>query len=106
MRSPSHSFQLLEKRIDKFTETTSEQLLITNPESQTYVREELQKLNEKWRHFKDQVKNKRKSLDQATEFFEKVEKVSSPKIKSYKFKIEKKLFMCLFIILTDRRRIP
>ncbi|XP_049314958.1 titin homolog isoform X14 [Bactrocera dorsalis] len=71
------TIELLEKRIDKFTETTSEQLLITNPESQTYVREELQKLNEKWRHFKDQVKNKRKSLDQATEFFEKVEKIDA-----------------------------
>ncbi|XP_049314953.1 uncharacterized protein LOC105226995 isoform X9 [Bactrocera dorsalis] len=73
----SKPLKLLEKRIDKFTETTSEQLLITNPESQTYVREELQKLNEKWRHFKDQVKNKRKSLDQATEFFEKVEKIDA-----------------------------
>ncbi|XP_018789904.1 PREDICTED: titin homolog isoform X6 [Bactrocera latifrons] len=71
------TIELLEKRIDKFTETTSEQLLITNPESQTYVREELQKLNDKWRHFKDQVKSKRKSLDQATEFFEKVEKIDA-----------------------------
>ncbi|XP_020714421.1 titin homolog isoform X4 [Ceratitis capitata] len=71
------TIELLEKRIDKFTESTTEQLLITNPESQAYVREELQKLNEKWRHFKEQVTNKRKSLDQATEFFEKVEKIDA-----------------------------
>ncbi|CAD7002826.1 unnamed protein product, partial [Ceratitis capitata] len=73
----SQPIELLEKRIDKFTESTTEQLLITNPESQAYVREELQKLNEKWRHFKEQVTNKRKSLDQATEFFEKVEKIDA-----------------------------
>ena len=67
--------QLLEKRIEKFTETSTQQLLITNPESESYVREELRKLNDKWQQFKDQVKSKRKSLDQATEFFEIIEKV-------------------------------
>ncbi|XP_053952607.1 titin homolog isoform X7 [Anastrepha ludens] len=69
--------ELLEKRIEKFTDNTTQQLLITNPESESYVREELQKLNEKWRNFKDQVRNKRKSLDQAAEFFEMVEKIDA-----------------------------
>lgn len=67
---------MLEKRIDKFTETTTQQLLISNPESSEFVREELRKLSDKWQQFKDQVKNKRKSLDQATDFFEIIEKVS------------------------------
>ncbi|XP_036337176.1 titin homolog isoform X4 [Rhagoletis pomonella] len=71
------TIELLEKRIDKFTDNTTQQLLITNPESESYVRVELQKLNEKWHNFKDQVKNKRKSLDQATEFFEMVEKIDA-----------------------------
>lgn len=68
--------QLLEKRIEKFTETTSQQLLISNPESESYVRDELRKLNDKWQSFKEQVKQKRKSLNQANDFFEVVEKVS------------------------------
>ncbi|XP_053952603.1 titin homolog isoform X3 [Anastrepha ludens] len=71
------TIELLEKRIEKFTDNTTQQLLITNPESESYVREELQKLNEKWRNFKDQVRNKRKSLDQAAEFFEMVEKIDA-----------------------------
>ncbi|XP_067644773.1 uncharacterized protein zormin isoform X3 [Eurosta solidaginis] len=71
------TIELLEKRIDKFTEATTQELLITNPESESFVREELQKLNEKWRLFKEQVRNKRKSLDQANEFFEKVEKIDA-----------------------------
>lgn len=66
---------MLEKRIEKFTETTTQQLLISNPESELYVREELRKLNDKWEQFKDQVKNKRNSLDKATDFFEIIEKV-------------------------------
>lgn len=49
--------------------------MISNPESEGYVRDELRKLNEKWQSFKDQVKQKRRSLNQATEFFEVVEKV-------------------------------
>lgn len=67
--------KLLEKRIEKFTESTSQQLLISNPESESYVKDELRKLNDKWQSFKDQVKQKRKSLNQANEFFEVVEKV-------------------------------
>ncbi|XP_075160110.1 zormin isoform X5 [Haematobia irritans] len=70
-----HTMELLEKRIEKFTETTTEQLLISNPESEAYFREELRKLNEKWQQFRDQVKQKRNSLNQATEFFEVVEKI-------------------------------
>ncbi|XP_075160107.1 zormin isoform X2 [Haematobia irritans] len=69
------TIELLEKRIEKFTETTTEQLLISNPESEAYFREELRKLNEKWQQFRDQVKQKRNSLNQATEFFEVVEKI-------------------------------
>ncbi|KAH8366022.1 hypothetical protein KR093_008411 [Drosophila rubida] len=70
------TFELLEKRIEKFTETTSQQLLISNPESESYVKDELRKLNDKWQSFKEQVKQKRKSLNQASDFFEVVEKVS------------------------------
>uniref|UniRef100_A0A1I8PBC8 Ig-like domain-containing protein n=1 Tax=Stomoxys calcitrans TaxID=35570 RepID=A0A1I8PBC8_STOCA len=69
------TIELLEKRIEKFTETTTQQLLISNPESETFFREELRKLNEKWQQFRDQVKQKRNSLNQATEFFEVVEKI-------------------------------
>ncbi|XP_032599442.1 titin isoform X6 [Drosophila grimshawi] len=71
------TIELLEKRIEKFTETTSQQLLISNPESESYVKDELRKLNEKWQSFKDQVKQKRKSLNQASEFFEAVEKIDA-----------------------------
>ncbi|XP_046807759.1 uncharacterized protein LOC111679299 isoform X8 [Lucilia cuprina] len=71
------TMELLEKRIEKFTETTTQQLLISNPESESYVREELRKLSDKWQQFKDQVKNKRKSLDQATDFFEIIEKIDA-----------------------------
>ncbi|XP_001354027.3 uncharacterized protein [Drosophila pseudoobscura] len=71
------TIELLEKRIEKFTDTTIQQLLITNPESEQYVKEELRKLNDKWQGFKDQVKQKRKSLNQATEFFEVVEKIDA-----------------------------
>ncbi|XP_033242192.1 titin-like isoform X7 [Drosophila miranda] len=71
------TIELLEKRIEKFTDSTSQQLLITNPESEQYVKEELRKLNDKWQGFKDQVKQKRKSLNQATEFFEVVEKIDA-----------------------------
>ncbi|XP_058980466.1 uncharacterized protein LOC101894461 isoform X1 [Musca domestica] len=70
-----HTMELLEKRIEKFTETTTQQLLVSNPESEAYFREELRKLNEKWQQFRDQVKTKRNSLNQATEFFEVVEKI-------------------------------
>ncbi|XP_015043414.2 titin-like isoform X8 [Drosophila pseudoobscura] len=73
----AHTLELLEKRIEKFTDTTIQQLLITNPESEQYVKEELRKLNDKWQGFKDQVKQKRKSLNQATEFFEVVEKIDA-----------------------------
>ncbi|XP_030372939.1 uncharacterized protein LOC115622947 isoform X1 [Scaptodrosophila lebanonensis] len=71
------TIELLEKRIEKFTESTSQQLLISNPESESYVKDELRKLNDKWQSFKDQVKQKRKSLNQATEFFEMVEKIDA-----------------------------
>ncbi|XP_070135967.1 uncharacterized protein [Drosophila bipectinata] len=71
------TIELLEKRIEKFTESTSQQLLISNPESEGYVKDELRKLNEKWQSFKDQVKQKRRSLNQATEFFEVVEKIDA-----------------------------
>uniref|UniRef100_A0A6P4EL74 Muscle M-line assembly protein unc-89 n=1 Tax=Drosophila rhopaloa TaxID=1041015 RepID=A0A6P4EL74_DRORH len=71
------TIELLEKRIEKFTESTSQQLLISNPESERYVKDELRKLNDKWQSFKDQVKQKRKSLNQATEFFEVVEKIDA-----------------------------
>ncbi|XP_037721813.1 uncharacterized protein LOC119554814 isoform X18 [Drosophila subpulchrella] len=71
------TIELLEKRIEKFTESTSQQLLISNPESERYVKDELRKLNDKWQGFKDQVKQKRKSLNQATEFFEVVEKIDA-----------------------------
>ncbi|KRF98945.1 uncharacterized protein Dwil_GK12604, isoform C [Drosophila willistoni] len=71
------TIELLEKRIEKFTESTSQQLLISNPESELYVKDELRKLNDKWQSFKDQVKQKRKSLNQATEFFEVVEKIDA-----------------------------
>ncbi|KAH8272384.1 hypothetical protein KR018_001100 [Drosophila ironensis] len=73
----AHTFELLEKRIEKFTESTSQQLLISIPESEGYVKDELRKLNDKWQSFKDQVKQKRKSLNQATEFFEAVEKIDA-----------------------------
>ncbi|XP_037721818.1 uncharacterized protein LOC119554814 isoform X23 [Drosophila subpulchrella] len=73
----AHTIELLEKRIEKFTESTSQQLLISNPESERYVKDELRKLNDKWQGFKDQVKQKRKSLNQATEFFEVVEKIDA-----------------------------
>ncbi|XP_023033000.1 uncharacterized protein LOC6645015 isoform X2 [Drosophila willistoni] len=73
----AHTIELLEKRIEKFTESTSQQLLISNPESELYVKDELRKLNDKWQSFKDQVKQKRKSLNQATEFFEVVEKIDA-----------------------------
>lgn len=42
---------------------------------ESYVQEQLIKLNEKWQQFKDQVKQKRNALNQASEFFEVVEKV-------------------------------
>ncbi|XP_064552464.1 uncharacterized protein LOC135438178 isoform X14 [Drosophila montana] len=71
------TIELLEKRIEKFTESTSQQLLISNPESESYVKDELRKLNDKWQSFKDQVKQKRKSLNQANEFFEVVEKIDA-----------------------------
>ncbi|XP_062127950.1 titin isoform X1 [Drosophila sulfurigaster albostrigata] len=71
------TIELLEKRIEKFTETTSQQLLISNPESEAYVKDELRKLNDKWQSFKEQVKQKRKSLNQANEFFEVVEKIDA-----------------------------
>ncbi|KAM7355886.1 zormin isoform 2-T2 [Cochliomyia hominivorax] len=71
------TIELLEKRIEKFTETTTQQLLISNPDSEAFVKDELKKLSDKWQQFKDQVKNKRKSLDQATEFFEIVEKIDA-----------------------------
>ncbi|XP_032573914.1 titin isoform X8 [Drosophila sechellia] len=71
------TIELLEKRIEKFTESTSQQLFITNPESERYVKDELRKLNDKWQSFKDQVKQKRKSLNQATDFFEVVEKIDA-----------------------------
>ncbi|XP_039488858.1 uncharacterized protein LOC120450111 isoform X5 [Drosophila santomea] len=73
----AHTIELLEKRIEKFTESTSQQLFITNPESERYVKDELRKLNDKWQSFKDQVKQKRKSLNQATDFFEVVEKIDA-----------------------------
>ncbi|KAH8316915.1 hypothetical protein KR074_002313 [Drosophila pseudoananassae] len=73
----AHTIELLEKRIEKFTESTSQQLLISNPESEGYVKDELRKLNDKWQSFKDQVKQKRRSLNQATEFFEVVEKIDA-----------------------------
>lgn len=57
--------------------------MISNPESERYVKDELRKLNDKWQSFKDQVKQKRKSLNQATEFFEVVEKVSNKKPINY-----------------------
>ncbi|XP_073838143.1 zormin isoform X5 [Musca autumnalis] len=69
------TIELLEKRIEKFTETTTQQLLVSNPESEAYFREELRKLNDKWQQFREQVKIKRNSLNQATEFFEVVEKI-------------------------------
>ncbi|XP_017860663.1 PREDICTED: muscle M-line assembly protein unc-89 [Drosophila arizonae] len=69
--------QLLEKRIEKFTESTRQQLLISNPESESYVKDELRKLNDKWQSFKDQVRQKRKSLNQANDFFEVVEKIDA-----------------------------
>ncbi|XP_017842327.1 uncharacterized protein LOC108599780 isoform X4 [Drosophila busckii] len=71
------TIELLEKRIEKFTESTSQQLLISNPESESYVNQELRKLNDKWQGFKDQVRQKRKSLNQANEFFEVVEKIDA-----------------------------
>ncbi|XP_037939330.1 muscle M-line assembly protein unc-89 isoform X2 [Teleopsis dalmanni] len=71
------TIELLEKRIDKFTETTSQQLYVSNPESEEFVTNELRKLNEKWQMFKEQVKSKRNSLNQATEFFEMVEKIEA-----------------------------
>ncbi|KAI8039392.1 hypothetical protein M5D96_008116 [Drosophila gunungcola] len=73
----AHTIELLEKRIEKFTESTSQQLFISNPESERYVKDELRKLNDKWQSFKDQVKQKRKSLNQATEFFEVVENIDA-----------------------------
>ncbi|XP_037901176.1 titin isoform X14 [Glossina fuscipes] len=72
-----HAMELLEKRIEKFTENTKQQLLITNPESESYVREQLIKIAEKWQQFKDQVKQKRNALNQASEFFEVVEKIDA-----------------------------
>ncbi|XP_030240178.1 uncharacterized protein LOC108650825 isoform X6 [Drosophila navojoa] len=71
------TIELLEKRIEKFTETTRQQLLISNPESESYVKDELRKLNDKWQSFKDQVRQKRKSLNQANDFFEAVEKIDA-----------------------------
>ncbi|XP_032587368.1 titin homolog isoform X7 [Drosophila mojavensis] len=71
------TIELLEKRIEKFTETTRQQLLISNPESESYVKDELRKLNDKWQSFKDQVRQKRKSLNQANDFFEVVEKIDA-----------------------------
>ncbi|XP_037901175.1 titin isoform X13 [Glossina fuscipes] len=71
------TIELLEKRIEKFTENTKQQLLITNPESESYVREQLIKIAEKWQQFKDQVKQKRNALNQASEFFEVVEKIDA-----------------------------
>uniref|UniRef100_A0A1A9W7E8 Ig-like domain-containing protein n=1 Tax=Glossina brevipalpis TaxID=37001 RepID=A0A1A9W7E8_9MUSC len=72
-----HAMELLEKRIEKFTENSKQQLLITNPESEPYVREQLNKLSEKWQQFKEQVKQKRNALNQASEFFEVVEKIDA-----------------------------
>lgn len=67
----------MDKRIEKFTESSQEELLRSNPESESYVVEELNKLQDKWQLFKNQVLQKRQSLNHAIDFFEIVEKVNT-----------------------------
>lgn len=62
-------FQLLEKRIENFVYTSKNNICTIYPDTEQFVKDEVQKLKNRWEDFKQRTHNTRKSIDLTIEYF-------------------------------------